>query len=100
MAPQVVTNEDLLGIVGKSLTSRGDNIAALSLIGRWAEVKNNEEGSTSEGKVAKSIHHFCMPGKDVQLPDPYRGIWRRYHVPSKHDFLPVVSGFTNIITGY
>ena len=33
----------------------------------------------------KNVHHFCTVTDDVMLPDYYRGTWRKYHVPSKHD---------------
>ena len=40
-----------------------------------------------KGSFDKSIHHFCTVTEDLQLPDHFRGIWRRYHVPSKADAL-------------
>ena len=39
----------------------------------------------SNSSVDKSVHHFCILPNGSQLPQPYRAIWRPYHIGLKDE---------------
>ncbi|ELT94016.1 hypothetical protein CAPTEDRAFT_222812 [Capitella teleta] len=88
--PSTVTREDILSLQGVQREIETKPMREGSrdrLLGSWQPAK--VEGSKGQGhwRTNKSIHHFCKESNAVQLPDHYKGVWRRYHVPSKHNIL-------------
>ena len=115
VAPAAVTYEDICSIDAKPAAIHPKPVPApakepapepaVSFLGSWVPVRatGDDGGEEEEEKprreaqrpprVAKNIHHFCKVGDDVQLPDHFRGVWRRYHVPSKYDYIHKVRHF-------
>ena len=89
--PSSVTIEDVCHIEAQK-TTLFDKNPEQSHLSSWTPVKHQkdqpkEEGSGSPPIKKRNIHHFCTTTEDIQLPDHLRGVWKRYHVPSKYDYL-------------
>lgn len=110
MAPRTVRYEDVLNVtaqpaqIHESKPPAGQesetHMGGSTFLSTWMPVEDmpddiesvvdvvEEAKDKPKAKAEKSIHHFCTFTDDMQLPDHYRGVWRRYHVPSKHDITP------------
>lgn len=85
--------EDSFAVIGKSYIDTA-RLHPVSLIKTWqmnlrskdSRIKDASNGDSSacDKKSMKTVHHFCMMRHDVQLPDPYKGVWSRYIVHNKY----------------
>ena len=91
MAPKTVHYEDILNVTAQPAPTYGPppvpdpkpEEPGKTFLSSWKPADSN----STHQKSTKTIHHFCTVTDDVQLPDHYLGVWRRYHVPSKLDVL-------------
>lgn len=100
LAPNEVTYEDIMSVnaqpsqlhprkdteaTSKEASDEVSTLTSQGFLSSWtAAAPAAAEGGKKKGR--NSIHHFCKVREDVQLPDHLRGVWRRYHMPSKYDF--------------